>query len=1189
MAEGLSNLTFKNESILKIESKNISLFIQSDKLLYKSGEKLHFRVLILDSFLRPAKLNSNSLLNIEIMDPELNLIKQMKNLQPKNGVVSSELQFAEKPIFGDWTIVATVDDERKVKKVLLSEYIPSKFSVEIDSKTHFSSKDDKICAIVRAKYTNGIPVKGHAIVRMKEPQNFFFGDIDDIDSGNFVTKTIPINGKANVEFDIQIDLKLDFHGYSQPRVFEIMAIVIEDSTERNYSTKKEIMVHDKQFKLVTLDRKHDFIPGEILQFDVKLSHHDNSPIIYNNETKRILVGKIIDRYELNEHIEYIETEMNENGVIRVHVTTGTMEKNFYLILKYMNEESDIGYFYAKPYTEPPEFQMIVLTKRPSLRQKIFVEVESKVPITRFTYQLIAHGKILLAKRVSVPKRKYHVFSFVADFNMVPTATLIAYYFKNDDIISTKTKLTLKSEFNNDIQLKLSEMQVNPGGNVTIHIDSMPYSFIGLVAVDSSLFFKNNLDRMKAEAFREMDEYQNHFLPQFRGTWYVGKRPYEEQFWNDFHRSNVILFTNAKQESHISNTGQQREEDDIDLIEAEIVTSSPSIDKIDSTSYNILDSHLRIISEFSDTWLWESIEANDFNGSVSLTRQVPQSINSWSIYAFTLNSEYGFGLMESPALLKIFQPFFISFDLPHSVKQNEIVIVSVTVFNFLNTNVNGELILYNDNNEFELIIDEEKHDEKRFINVPTGTGTTETFKIRFNISGTISIKVNATSLLAADSVIQIIHVEPEGIQIHKSKAFLLDLRNEDTFNVIYNLEIPNKIVSNSLRISFNAIGNIFEKSIKNLNKLIRLPTGCGEQNMLKLVANIITLDHLRIMNDRQTEIEEKAVRFINTGYQKQLAFRHLDGSFSSFGRLDSKGSVWLTAFVLKSFNQASKYIEMDISVTNHAKAWVLLEQKSDGSFQDDRLASHQAIQSIGESKIALTSYIAIALYSNSSKFDDGIEKALNYISNELNLTENLYDIAIAAYALQLTGHPKKDDALNMLLSKSQFENNVIWWNYKNNSKTINVEITAYGLLALIEADRLEIGLPVFRWLISELNDRGGFESSQDTIVGLEALAKYAQHLSSPIQDLNIKVTTSENKNSIDLNINLENSSVLQNFELASASNSISFVANGNGVALLQIAYVYNLMKNEAHQSFLIRPMVEIVSSGHIIVHVCAMYL
>lgn len=61
MAEGISGIIFKNLTLLNVESKNCSIFIQTDKAIYKPGESIKFRILVLDFNLKPAKFEDNVL------------------------------------------------------------------------------------------------------------------------------------------------------------------------------------------------------------------------------------------------------------------------------------------------------------------------------------------------------------------------------------------------------------------------------------------------------------------------------------------------------------------------------------------------------------------------------------------------------------------------------------------------------------------------------------------------------------------------------------------------------------------------------------------------------------------------------------------------------------------------------------------------------------------------------------------------------------------------------------------------------------------------------------------------------------------------------------------------------------------------------------------------------------------------
>lgn len=59
--EGVDGIIFKNESWLNVESKNVSIFIQTDKGIYKPGENIKFRILVLDFELKPVLLRKSAL------------------------------------------------------------------------------------------------------------------------------------------------------------------------------------------------------------------------------------------------------------------------------------------------------------------------------------------------------------------------------------------------------------------------------------------------------------------------------------------------------------------------------------------------------------------------------------------------------------------------------------------------------------------------------------------------------------------------------------------------------------------------------------------------------------------------------------------------------------------------------------------------------------------------------------------------------------------------------------------------------------------------------------------------------------------------------------------------------------------------------------------------------------------------
>lgn len=105
---------------------------------------------------------------------------------------------------------------------------------------------------------------------------------------------------------------------------------------------------------------------------------------------------------------------------------------------------------------------------------------------------------------------------------------------------------------------------------------------------------------------------------------------------------------------------------------------------------------------------------------------------------------------------------------------------------------------------------------------------------------------------------------------------------------------------------------------------------------------------------------------------------------------------------------------------------------------------------------------------------------------------------------------------------QITDNFKWWDksieidnsYDRQSKMLNVEITAYGLLTLLLAHEETKCMPILKWLLNERNSEGGFEGTQDTIVGIDALAKLATKIASKNNDVKIQLNASSANGNVD---------------------------------------------------------------------------
>lgn len=61
------------------------------------------------------------------------------------------------------------------------------------------------------------------------------------------------------------------------------------------------------------------------------------------------------------------------------------------------------------------------------------------------------------------------------------------------------------------------------------------------------------------------------------------------------------------------------------------------------------------------------------------------------------------------------------------------------------------------------------------------------------------------------------------------------------------------------------------ALQNLDQLLKMPFGCGEQNMVQFAPNIFILQYLNKTKQLDPEIKAKALKFLKTGKHHSSCF------------------------------------------------------------------------------------------------------------------------------------------------------------------------------------------------------------------------------------------------------------------------------------------------------------------------------
>jgi CD109 antigen len=120
-------------------------------------------------------------------------------------------------------------------------------------------------------------------------------------------------------------------------------------------------------------------------------------------------------------------------------------------------------------------------------------------------------------------------------------------------------------------------------------------------------------------------------------------------------------------------------------------------------------------------------------------------------------------------------------------------------------------------------------------------------------------------------------------------------------------------------------------------------------------------------------------------------------------------------------------------------------------------------------------------------------------------------------------------------------------------TADIEATGYAALALIEYGDVFNASRAAKWLVSRRNAYGGFGSTQDTVVALQALTEYSTGARADV-DLEINIKAGEEEKV--LKIRQENYDVLQVVDVP-VNEVVEIDVEGKGEAVVQVVRRFNL--------------------------------
>uniref|UniRef100_A0A5S6K3W9 Growth hormone-regulated TBC protein 1 n=1 Tax=Xenopus tropicalis TaxID=8364 RepID=A0A5S6K3W9_XENTR len=1138
--------TISNSSKVLVKRGRTSLFVQTDKAVYKPGQTVRFRVVSLKENLQPGK----SQVRTGLIDPGKNRIGQWLNVSLQQGIAELSLPLSSEPSLGEYSI--RVKDT--VHGFSVEEYVLPRFEVTLQLPRVIAFNADQFPVKICARYTYGKPVQGTYKVKVcgKFYRYSWWGRQQD--------PCADFSGKLNQSGCSMLDVKpsnLSLQLRSYVKRVEGTGSVTEDRTGIEFSASGESKISTQLISVTFLDADDAYKPGIPYSGTVRVVDVDDTPIPNQPVYLTSRDGKVnqnlktdqkgLAPFKLENTAEWKAEMYLQVCTAQCNGNTPTDSSAHLTLKRFYSRSNSFLKLHAQKGELPCQGQQEV-------RVEYLIkgtELGEGAKHMELHYLAVSKGAIKDSGSFEIPVTngtlrgevsiKLHLSADVS-----PTLRVLTYILlPGGEMAADSATIKLQRCFRNKVSVDFSPDEVLPGADVSLQVQAAAGSLCGLRVVDKSVVLMKPDKELTADKVKWILIFTAHNLRSVPACKpFVYSPPCAVLHSLSRNRGPII-----REREFIPRVTQEPEPEAAEMIR----------------------------TYFPETWIWELAPVGE-SGRAEVHGSAPDTITEWNAGAFCMGPS-GFGI-SPPTSLRAFQPFFVELTLPYSVVRGESFTLKASVFNYLKQCIKVQITLL-PSQELEL---EPCADCQYSSCLCAEESKTFYWNLKASNLGEVNVTVKTEALDTqdlcnnefpivpkqgrSDTVVKPLLVQPGGVLEEKSHSSLLCCQagEEHPKTEEISLKVPENILKDSERAYATVLGKSPLHSISlTVSKL--MSSNCGAPPLVGYRA--VARMHSFIPPERQ------------------LTYKRNDGSYSAFGQSDKEGNTWLTAFVVKSFNKARPYIFIDESHLSHSFSWLKNNRNENGCFRSVGRLFNNAMKGGIDDETSLSAYVTMALLeAGVSVQDPVVADAVSCLRKAAKDVSSVYTQALLAYTFTLSNDTElREMLLAKLEEKAVMNEGQLHWErkpatvpsalpYWYRAPSAEVELTSYVLLAHLSGPNKDLGKAseIVNWLSKQQNPYGGFSSTQDTVVALQALAEYAEATFSDKGDVTVTVTSKTGFHQ-QFHVDQTNRLLLQKASLPDIPGEYSLSATGSGCVYVQTVLRYNIPPPRSDSTFSVRVKTE----------------
>ncbi|ETN64855.1 hypothetical protein AND_003391 [Anopheles darlingi] len=748
-----ATVNIHQEAKLSYYNSSVSGLIQLNKPIFIQDDVLKFRVIVVDTDLKPP-LARETKVSVHVYGPNGEVFRQWPNVTLKSGVFANETAIPTIPVSGTYNISVTANGFSFSKLFDVRDYALYSIDLYITPTVPPLAEHHALNLTVQARKYMGKPVSGSVRIDL-------YLSFDDKKPDTF--------GQWDVYGDRDVYLPFKEKIVRNVSTYDVLLKVTftEHYTNRTTLKDQRITVYNYKYK-VTHDSRLTYRPGSPFNVSLKVTHLNGEPA--SNAILLVEIGGAGGFPERN-------FTTNTTGYITFQIKTIETTKLTFLRVSEGNHLKLNDTIYQLESASDMYIEVKLLT-RVKFNRMLRTMISCSHGMTNLLYYVISKGNIVDTGFHRPNHMNRYSFQVMVSARLIPRSRIVV-----ATTVNNKTMLGAVDIFINElgnplevnIEENISEDGVDPGDEIELAIRGRSGAFVALTAYDYRL--------------QQYNKDHDIFL---------------DDIWNMF---NAFHETDANAAGIILNAGLFARISDESIVISERHEYEARGMHPDTPRVGMPGPYR---TEFWESWLWENVTIPE-SGSIELVQTVPHSTTSWYITGFSIDPEYGLGIVKNPIQFSTVKIFFILDHLPKSITRYETVSLHFTIFSTLNEEFEATVVMFNTKNQTRFV---DQHDQdtgdvtaSENVLVPANSDASVSFSVKAMKLGELEIRLNASILqgLISDSFKKIIKVLPEDLTGHEGSN-RTHIQHRTYSNTSYGipLSIDKKAENGSVQVNLTVV-------------------------------------------------------------------------------------------------------------------------------------------------------------------------------------------------------------------------------------------------------------------------------------------------------------------------------------------------------------------------------------------------